>query len=135
MPDTSPRSLKIALQVVGVVFIVGPAVFTRIWPSGWIWHPENSAYLQMIFSIYVTLGIFLMRAARDPARHLSLIWFAIWSSVAHALVMGLHAFTDPGEMGHLPGDVAGLLVIAAVLAVLVVRSGVRATDTVAQPAA
>ena len=125
MPNPSLRTLSIALRIVGVIFLVGATALTRLWPSGWIWHPESPAYLQMILGIYATLGVFLLLAAGDPARHLSLIWFTIWSSVVHGLVMAVHAFTDPGEMGHLPGDVAGLLVIAAVLAFLVLRTDLR----------
>jgi len=128
LSNTPLRSLRVALQITGVIFLVGPAAFFRLWPSGWVWHPDNPAYAQMIFGIYVTLGAFLLYVARDPARHLSLIWFTIWSSVAHGAVMAIHAFTDPGEMGHLPGDVAGLLVIAAILAGLVLRSGLTLGD-------
>jgi hypothetical protein len=35
--------------------------------------------------------------------------------------MAVHSFTDPGEMGHLWGDVAALLLTAAVLAALTPR--------------
>ncbi len=83
----------------------------------------------MILVIYATLGIFLIRAARDPLNHLSLIWFTVWSSVAHALVMALHAFRDPAERGHLPGDVLVLLLVAGVLSILTVRA--RGTPAVA----
>ena len=65
--------LSRALTIFGLVFIFGLAVLNRIWPAGWAWQPEQPAYLHMILSIYVTLGIFLLLAARDPARHLSLI--------------------------------------------------------------
>jgi len=122
LSSPSVRLLQIALRVVGVIFLVGATALTRLWPSGWVWHPENAAYLQMILGIYATLGVFLLFAARDPGRHLSLIWFTIWSSVVHATIMAVHAFTDPGEMGHLAGDVAGLVVIAAALAAIVQRS-------------
>jgi hypothetical protein len=126
MAEQSARPLQVALRVVAVLF-VGVYLFTVIWPSGWVWHPENSAYLQMILGIYATLGVFLWIAAREPSKHLSIIWFTVWSSFVHAGVMAIHAVTDPGEMGHLPGDVAALIVIGAVLAVLTVRSqsGVR----------
>jgi len=49
-----------------------------------------------------------------------LIWFTVWSSVAHGTVMAVHSVTDPGQMGHLWGDVAALY-LTAVLAVLVYR--------------
>ena len=113
--------LSRALTAFGLVFVFGIVTLNRIWPAGWAWEPEQPAYLHMILSIYITLGIFLLLAARDPARHLSLIWFTVWSSVAHATVMAIHSLTDPGQMGHLWGDVAALLLTAVVLTVLVRR--------------
>jgi FtsH-binding integral membrane protein len=103
------------LRIVAVLFITVYAL-TVVWPSGWVWHPDNPAYLQMILGIYATLGVFLWRAAANPAQHLSLIWFTVWSSVVHATIMAVHAVTDSGERGHLPGDVAALFLIAAALA-------------------
>jgi hypothetical protein len=42
------------------------------------WHMGgHSLYLQMILGIYATLGVFLLLAARNPLKHLSLIWFTI----------------------------------------------------------
>ncbi|MGJ7511596.1 DUF6632 domain-containing protein [Variovorax sp. GT1P44] len=92
-----------------------------VWPSGWAWHVGHSDYPLMIVGIYATLGVFLIRAARDPREHLSLIWFAVWSSVVHAAIMAVQAITQPGQMGHLLGDVLALLLVAVVLAVLVPR--------------
>ena len=69
----------------------------------------------MIVALYATLGVFLIRAAREPMRHASLIWFAVWSSVAHAGVMTVHAWRAPNEHAHLIGDVPLLLVMAVVL--------------------
>jgi len=124
MAEPSDRPLQIVLRVVAVLCLcIYP--FGLVWPSGWIWHPNTTSYLNMIIGIYATLGVFLWLAAREPRKHLSLIWFTVWSSVVHASVMAVHAFTDPGEMGHLPGDVAALYVIAIVLAVVTVRSGAR----------
>src|SRR5436305_1070605 len=42
----------------------------------------------MMFSLYVTLGIFLLAAVRKPSANRSLIGFTAWSSLAHAGVMG-----------------------------------------------
>lgn len=122
-PSPASRLLSRALTLFGLVFAIGLPILIRVWPSGWAWQPEQPAYLQMILSIYLTLGIFLLLAARNPARHLSLIWFTVWSSLAHAAVMAIHAVTDPGQMGHLWGDVAGLVVTAAVLAPLARKLG------------
>lgn len=119
-PSPSPL-LKPVLTIFGLVFILGIPVLNRLWPSGWAWQPEQPAYLHMIWSLYATLGVFLLLAARDPGRHLSLIWFTVWSSLAHAGVMAVHSFTDAGQIGHLWGDVTALIVTAAVLAALTPR--------------
>jgi hypothetical protein len=104
-----------------VIFMFGIVLLNRVWPAGWAWQPEQPAYLRMILSIYFVLGVFLFRAASDPARHLSLIWFAVWSSLAHAAVMAYHSVVDRGQTGHLWGDVAALVLTAVVLTVLVRR--------------
>jgi hypothetical protein len=126
MNAPAPSSLlRPVLRILGLIFIVGIPLLNRIWPSGWAWVPEQPAYLHMIWGIYATLGVFLLIAARDPARHLSLIWFTVWSSVVHGTVMAVHSLTDPGQRGHLGGDVAALFLTAVVLTVLV-RQELRA---------
>jgi hypothetical protein len=119
--DTRLHWLRIVLIVVGVTFIVGVYPLTVLWPSGWSWGHGHSHYLMMILGVYATLGVFLVLAARDPRRHASVIWFTVWSSVVHALIMAGQAMTDAGERGHLLGDVPVLLVVAVVLAALMPR--------------
>jgi len=126
MTDTARiKYLRVALQAVGVIFIVGIYSLVVIWPSGWSWHSGPSHhlphYLQMILGVYATLGIFLWIASRDPLRNLSLIWFTVWSSVAHAGIMAAQALANPEQIGHLWGDVPALLVVAAVLTFLTPR--------------
>ena len=116
------RTLRIVLIVLGVTFIVGIYPLMRLWPAGWAWTPDQPEYERMILVIYATLGVFLVRAARDPLANLSLLWFTVWSSVAHALVMAVEAIRDPSERGHLPGDVLVLLLAAAVLGALTARA-------------
>jgi hypothetical protein len=117
----STKYLRIALLLVGLIFVVGIYPLTIIWPSGWSWHAGQSDYLQMILGIYATLGIFLLIASRNPLAHLSLIWFTVWSSVVHGGIMAVQALTNSEHMGHLWGDVLALLVVAAVLAFLTPR--------------
>jgi hypothetical protein len=116
------KYLKIALLLVGLIFVFGIYPLTIIWPSGWAWHTDgHSDYLQMILGIYATLGVFLIIASRNPLEHRSLIWFTVWSSVVHGLIMAAQSFANPMNMGHLWGDVAALLVVAAALALLTPR--------------
>ena len=110
-----------ALLVVGLIFMVRIYPLTIIWPSGWSWHPVQSDYLQMILGIYATLRVFLLVASRNPLAHLSLIWFTVWSSVVHGGIMAAQSLTNSEHRGHLWGDVLGLFVVAAVLALLTPR--------------
>jgi len=110
------KYLKIALYVFGVIFIVGvPAMMMWIWPSGWGWTPPQPEYEQMIMGIYVTLGIFLVRAAKNPMADASLIWFTVWSSIVHAGIMLVQAIVDETERVNLLGDIPALFLVAVVL--------------------
>ena len=126
---TRIRYLRIALRVVGVAFIVGIYTFTLVWPSGWSWHTGHHTphYLQMILGVYATLGLFLLLASRKPLAHLSLIWFTVWSSVVHAVIMAAQALANPEDIAHLWGDVPVLLLFAAVLAWLTPRGAAVAS--------
>jgi hypothetical protein len=117
------RMLRAALLIFGVIFcLIYP--LAMVWPSGWAWHegsPAANDYFLMIVAVYAVLGIFLVRAATNPAGNASLIWFTVWSSVAHAAVMALAALRTPMSHGHLLGDVPALLLVAAVLGILMSR--------------
>lgn len=123
--------LRIALRVVGLIFVFGIYTLSLVWPSGWVWHTEHTShYLQMILGVYATLGVFLLIASRNPLVHLSLIWFTVWSSVVHAAIMAVQALTNPDQIGHLWGDVPALLVVAVVLAFLTPRHTSATADAV-----
>ena len=120
--ENQEKLLKLALALFGVIFLlVYPLAI--VWPSGWAWHqgaPQDSQYFMMIVGIYATLGIFLIRAARDPAANRSLIWFTVWSSLVHAAIMAVQSFASPMHEGHMLGDVPALLLIAIVLGGLMI---------------
>lgn len=77
------QALRIALVAMGSTYLLlGPLML--LWPAGWRWEPHHARYEQMMVGIYFTLGVSLLLAWREPRRHLSLIWFAVWSSIVHA---------------------------------------------------
>ena len=119
------KLLSLALIAFGAVFcLVYP--LSIFWPSGWAWHdgpPAASQYFMMIVGVYATLGVFLIRAASNPAGHASLIWFTVWSSLVHAGIMAAQAWGEPMHHGHLLGDVPALLLVAVVLGWLMPRRG------------
>lgn len=110
------KYLSIALYAVGVIFIAGvPAMMMWIWPSGWSWTPSQPEYEQMIMGMYMTLGVFLIRAAKDPMAHASLIWFTVWSSIVHGGIMFVQAILDETERANLLGDIPALFFVAILL--------------------
>ncbi len=125
------KRLSVALAVFGaIMLLIYPLAV--VWPSGWAWQagpPHESQYFMMIVGVYATLGVFLIRAARDPRANLSLIWFTVWSSVVHAGIMAVQSFGHGDHMGHLWGDVPALLLVAAVLGLLTRSLDVRQPAT------
>ncbi|MDT5335038.1 MAG: hypothetical protein QOD90_543, partial [Mycobacterium sp.] len=121
------KLLQLALAVFGVIALLLYPL-AMVWPSGWAWHsgaPYESDYFMMIVGLYATLGVFLLNAARNPKANLSLIWFAVWSSAVHALIMAAQSFGGGHHMGHLAGDVPALLLVAVVLSALVLASDLK----------
>ncbi len=112
------KYLMVALRIVAITMIFGFYPLTVFWPSGWSWSSGRSEYLEMIIAIYATLGISLLVASRNPNQHLSLVSFAIWSSIMHGAVMAVQSMLNPMHVHHLYGDVPALFIVAAVLAFL-----------------
>lgn len=110
-------ALKIVLALVGALFVV------LVYPMVMMIRQEPA--LAMMLSLYVTLGIFLLLAIRNPSASRSLIAFTAWSSFAHAAVMGFQAWRSMIERGELIG-VAVLVVIGAAFIVLAPPKQLRA---------
>jgi tryptophan-rich sensory protein len=80
------QALKVVLALVGLLFS------TLVYPMTMFLRQEPA--LAMMLSLYVTLGIFLLLAARKPLEHRSLIAFTAWSSFAHAGTMAVQAYLN-----------------------------------------
>ena len=107
------RVLKVVLVLVGLAFSAGVLPVAQS-----LWHQDQSMYtFDMMLSLYVTLGIFLLIAARNPPANRSLIAFTAWSCFAHAAVMAVTAFSKGGYRGDVWG-VAVLGIIGVALIVL-----------------
>ena len=102
-------ALKTVLVVVGLIFSA------LVYPLGMFVRQEPA--LAMMLSLYVTLGIFLLLAARNPSANRSLIAFTAWSSFVHAMLMAGQAFANLIARGELVGS-AVLVVIGVALIVL-----------------
>jgi hypothetical protein len=80
------RALKVVLVVAGLLFSAAVIPLMMM--------VKQDPALAMMMSLYATLGVFLLLAARNPSEHRSLIAFAAWSSFAHAAVMGVQAYLN-----------------------------------------
>ena len=107
------RALKVLLVLVGLLFTAG------IYPvASILWNRDQSGYTDaMMLSLYVTLGILLLIAVRNPSAHGSLIAFAAWSSFAHAAVMTVMVFRDARSRDEWPAPVI-LIAIGVAMMVL-----------------
>jgi len=109
------RALKGGLVFVGLLFIA------TIYPLVQLRQDEA---LQMMLSVYVTLGIFLLLAARNPSAHRSLIAFTAWSSFAHGGVMAVQALYNASERMHY---LSGTVVLAFIGVALLALAPAKAT--------
>lgn len=107
------RALKTVLVLVGLLFTAGIIPLTMFF--------SREPAVPMIMSIYVTLGVFLLLAARHPAANRSLIAFAGWANLAHAAVMAVQEYRNVIERREL----AGVAVFGIVGVVLVAMAPAR----------
>jgi len=106
------RALKVVLVLVGVLFLAG------IYPTlASVWRGEIDGDTMML-SLYVTLGVFLLLAVRNPSAHRTLIAFTAWSSFAHGAVMAALAYQNTSERRELLIAVAVLALIGVSLIAL-----------------
>ena len=118
------RALKVVLVLVGLLFTaaVYPVVGMRL----------DDQALRMMLSVYATLGIFLLLAARNPSEHRSLIAFTAWSSFAHAGLMAVQVYYNliPRTEGY------GVLFLGVIGVVLIALAPAKSSRALASaPAA
>jgi drug/metabolite transporter superfamily protein YnfA len=103
------RALKIVLVVVGLLFCAA------LYPLTLFWRQEPA--LAMMMSVYATLGVFVLLAARNPSANRGVIAFTAWSSFAHASLMAFQAYRSVIPRTELIG-VAVFIVIGLALILL-----------------
>jgi hypothetical protein len=102
------RALKIVLAAVGLLFSA------MIYPL--VLFVKQEPALAMMMSLYVTLGVFLVMAARNTSANRSLIAFTALSSFAHAILMAGQAFAGLIARGELIGSAVLVVIGVALLA-------------------
>ena len=82
------RALQIILAIVGLLYVaLLYPLYTDLAHSSWLVVQNNNEIEPMFLSFFISLGVFLLLAARKPSEYRSLIVFAAWQSIAHSFVM------------------------------------------------
>jgi drug/metabolite transporter superfamily protein YnfA len=115
-------ALKVVLVVVGLLFCAG------VYPL--MLMVKQDPALAMMMSLYVTLGVFLLLASRDPSAHRSLIAFAAWSSFAHAGLMSLQALLNMIARRELIGSAVFAVIGIALVALAPAKKSVERPSAV-----
>ena len=100
------RALKVLLILVGLACLAGLYPLIGALRDGVATTINRQD--QMILSIYISLGVFLLIAARNPREHRSLILFAGWSTLAHDGIMIVQGI----QYHDLRGDLLDFTIIA-----------------------
>jgi hypothetical protein len=113
------RALQVVLVVVGLLYLGWTyPLFQSLWQSSWLQKHEDA--FPMFMSVNAVLGVFLLLAVKQPARHRSLIALAAWSTLAHAFtmtIMSAEAWSHGMQRKDSPQDIViigaiGLLLLA-----------------------
>jgi hypothetical protein len=113
------RVLQVLLVLSGSVCLAGLYPLTGALREG----PATTINRQdqMILGIYISLGVFLLIAARNPRQHRSLILFAGWSTLAHDAVMIVQGI----QYHDLRNDLLGFAIIAIIGLALIALTPAR----------
>jgi hypothetical protein len=111
------QALKVVLIVVGLIFCGLAYPLTMF--------VKHEPALAMMLSVYVTLGIFLLFASRNPSANRSLIAFTAWSSFVHAVLMAGQAFARLIARGELIGSAVLFVVGIALVALAPTKASVE----------
>src|SRR5258708_15753807 len=80
------RALQVVLELMGLFYCFwGYLLFDALWHSRWL--AGHNDVLPMFLSLNTALGVCLLVAVKQPAKHRLLIAYAAWSSLAHGFTM------------------------------------------------
>lgn len=137
------RAVQVVLVLVGLLYLAWVIpLFQSLWHSRWLQDHQDA--FAMFVSVNTVLGVFLLLAVKQPARHRSLIAFGAWSTLAHAFtmtIMSLEAWSHGMHRKDSPQDIVmmgavGLLLLAVLPATEPPPAGMdgsRSARTRAQP--
>jgi len=113
------RALQVALVVVGLLYCFwGFILFDNLWHLRWF---GGQDVMPMFLSLNTTLGVCLLVAAKQPAKHRLMIAYGAWSSLAHGFtmtIMSAQAIAHGMHRKDSPQDIVMFAVIGLTLLAL-----------------
>src|ERR1700730_18070201 len=113
------RTLQVVLVLLGLFYSFwGYILFDNLRHSRWLGHSD---VMPMFLSLNTVLGVFLLLAVKQPAKHRSVIAYGAWSSLAHAFTMSIQWAEAAARGMHRsdsPWDIVGFGIIGIALLAL-----------------
>jgi hypothetical protein len=114
------RVLQVVVVLVGLFYSFwGYLLFDDLWHSRWL--SGHSDVVPMFLSLNTALGVCLLVAAKQPAKHRLMIAYGAWSSLAHAFTMTIMSAQAVAREMHRkdsPQDIVIFVVIGVTLLAL-----------------
>jgi hypothetical protein len=114
------RGLQVVLVLVGLLYSFwGYLLFDDLWHARWL--SGHCDVMPMFLSLNTALGVCLLVAVKQPARHRSLIAYGAWSSFAHAFtmtIMSAQALAHGTHRKDSPQDIVIFVAIGVTLLAL-----------------
>jgi hypothetical protein len=114
------RALQVVLVVVGLLYSFwGYLLFDNLWHDKWL--NKHSDVMPMFLSLNAVLGVCLLLAIKQPAKHRLMIGYGAWSSLAHAFtmtIMSAQAIVHGTHRQDSPQDIVMLVLIGGSLLAL-----------------
>jgi hypothetical protein len=114
------RALQVVLVVVGLFYTFwGYLLFDALWHSRWL--AGHNDVMPMFLSLNTALGVCLLVAVKQPAKHRLMIAYGAWSSLAHAFTMTIQSAEAAAHGMHRrdsPQDIVIFVVIGVTLLAL-----------------
>ena len=114
------RALQVVLVLVGLLYCFwGYLLFDNLWNVKWL--SGHSDVTPMFLSLNTALGVCLLLAVQQPAKHRLMIAYGAWSSLAHAFtmtIMSAQAVAHGMHRQDSPQDIVMFVVIGGTLLAL-----------------
>ena len=129
------RALQVVLVLVGLFYSsCGLILFDNLWHLRWL--TGHSDVMPMFLSLMTPIGVFLLVAAKQPAKHRLMILYGAWASLAHGItmtIMSAQAVAHGMHRKDSPQDIVIMGVIGVTLLALLPAKPSPAGALISEP--